>query len=82
MRPGAGGADLGVLGHSGEGVFNLDRELRTQVSGLTLVEERSLPDVRLSRTKEDEPRHRLSSARISARASAAEIVSISPARYC
>jgi hypothetical protein len=52
------------------------------VPGLALVEERGPADVRLSRTEQDEPRHRLSSARISARASAADTVSISPARYC
>jgi hypothetical protein len=52
------------------------------MSGLTLVEERGPSDVCLSCPKQDESRHRLSSARISASASAADTVSISPARYC
>lgn len=38
--PAHGRADLGVLGHSRESVLNRGCELRTEVSGLTLVEQR------------------------------------------
>jgi hypothetical protein len=75
-------ANFRIVGQAGEGAFDLGRELRTEEAGLPLVEERGLPDVRLSYPEEDDWRHRLSSALISASASTAGMVRISPARYC